>query len=161
MQQLEALYHQHGPDLLAYLRHRFAADEADELLQETFTQAARNLERLTGADSPRAWLFGIARNVGLSARRKRRSVRPLDDEPAARLSTATDPRIERMREAIAKLGDIHREVIELRLGRDLSYEEIAAALRVPVGTVRSRLHHAMRQLRAALLCEQARERQDP
>jgi RNA polymerase sigma-70 factor (ECF subfamily) len=55
-----------------------------------------------------------------------------------------------MREAICCLPEIHREVLELRLRDDLSYEEIAQVLNIPVGTVRSRLHHAVRGLRERL-----------
>jgi RNA polymerase sigma-70 factor (ECF subfamily) len=61
-----------------------------------------------------------------------------------------DPRLEVMREGIERLNAASRQVLELRLQRELSYEEMAASLGVPVGTVRSRLHHAVRQLRAHL-----------
>jgi RNA polymerase sigma-70 factor (ECF subfamily) len=61
-----------------------------------------------------------------------------------------DPRLEVMREGIARLNAASRQVLELRLQRELSYEEMAATLGVPVGTVRSRLHHAVRQLREHL-----------
>jgi RNA polymerase sigma-70 factor (ECF subfamily) len=60
------------------------------------------------------------------------------------------PRLEVMREGIARLNAISRQVLELRLQQELSYEEMAAILGVPVGTVRSRLHHAVRQLREHL-----------
>ena len=61
-----------------------------------------------------------------------------------------DPRLDVMREGIERLHAASRQVLELRLQRELSYEEIATTLRVPVGTVRSRLHHAVRQLREHL-----------
>jgi RNA polymerase sigma-70 factor (ECF subfamily) len=52
-----------------------------------------------------------------------------------------------MREAIVKLPDAQREVLELRLAHGLSYVEIAETLRIPVGTVRSRMHNAVAALR--------------
>lgn len=55
-----------------------------------------------------------------------------------------------MREAIAQLAPELRETLELRLTDELSYEEIASVLGVPVGTVRSRLHNAVRRLRTVL-----------
>jgi RNA polymerase sigma-70 factor (ECF subfamily) len=61
-----------------------------------------------------------------------------------------DPRLELMREAIGRLNAASRQVLELRLQRELSYEEMATTLGVPIGTVRSRLHHAVRQLRQHL-----------
>ncbi|NUQ48120.1 MAG: sigma-70 family RNA polymerase sigma factor, partial [Phycisphaerae bacterium] len=59
-------------------------------------------------------------------------------------------RVERMRLAIARLPDAQRESLELRLRDELSYEEIAEVTGAPVGTVRSRLHHAVRGLREML-----------
>lgn len=151
MRQVARLYREHGPDLLRYLRRRFAdAGSAEDLLQETFVQAMRRPDRLGQAVSPRAWLFAIARNVGVSwLRRRRRPVR-LPDEIASPVGAAEDPRLERMRRAIAALPAPQREALELRLREQLSYEEIADVLDVPLGTVRSRLHHAVRRLRGAI-----------
>ena len=55
-----------------------------------------------------------------------------------------------MHRAIAALPELQREALLLKLQHELTYEEIASVLNIPVGTVRSRLHHAVRQLRAAL-----------
>jgi RNA polymerase sigma-70 factor (ECF subfamily) len=63
---------------------------------------------------------------------------------------AEDPRLENMRAAIAGLPEALRETLALRLRAELSYEEIAETLQIPVGTVRSRLHDAVRRLRAAV-----------
>ncbi|MEW6251161.1 MAG: sigma-70 family RNA polymerase sigma factor [Planctomycetota bacterium] len=156
---LEQLYQQHGPHVLAYLRRRTGdVHRAEDLLQETFAAAARRPERVRRAASARAWLFGIARRMALSLRRTRTwAALPARDQavPAAQV----DPRLERLREAIAGLPDSLRETLELRLREELSYEEIATVLGIPVGTVRSRLHNAVRLLRRELLGdgEQARK----
>ena len=102
------------------------------------------------AASPRAWLFGVARNVGMNACRRRRTFAPLPEEVASPAKAEDDPRLGRMRQAIAALPGAQREALGLRLQDELSYEEIAAVTGVPVGTVRSRLHHAVRRLRQTL-----------
>ena len=74
-------------------------------------------------------------------------------EGMAAREAGADQRIGEMRRAIAKLPDEMRETLELRLADDLSYEEIAAVLEIPVGTVRSRLHNAVRKLREEMCHE--------
>ena len=145
---LHALYEQHGPALLAYLR-RYGQEEAEDWLQETFVRAVRHPDRLTGAASARAWLFGVARHVAVTAVRRRRKFEALPAEVAEEVRRE-EPRVAEMRRAIEGLPDIHREALELRLREGLAYEEIAEVLGVPVGTVRSRLHNAVRQLRRVM-----------
>jgi RNA polymerase sigma-70 factor (ECF subfamily) len=58
-----------------------------------------------------------------------------------------DPRLDGMRAAIARLPETHREVLEMRLADELSYAQIAEAMDLPIGTVRSRIHHAVLRLR--------------
>jgi RNA polymerase sigma-70 factor (ECF subfamily) len=118
------------------------------MLQDTFVQAMRFPQRLTAADSPRAWLFGIARHVGLTAARRLRPVAPLDE--ASQHAGQPAPQIADVREIIGALPQILRETLELRLRERLSYEEISQVLGIPIGTVRSRLHTAMQQLREAM-----------
>jgi len=147
--QVRALYNEHGGDLLRYLRgltgHR---QLAEDLLHDTFVQAMRGLEQLRRANSPRAWLFSIARHLGLNALRRRRAVLPLSEAATAAPTTVEENApLERVREAIAHLPAVHQAALRLRLGIGLSYEEIAEVLGVPVGTVRSRLHNAVRSLR--------------
>jgi len=149
--QVEGLYRRHGRAIEGYLRRLVGpCDGAEDLLQETFVQAIRSGEALLRATSPKAWLFGVARNVGMNARRRRKAFAPLPEDVASQAGTEDDPRLDRMRHAIAALGQAQREAIELRLQDELSYEEIAAVTSVPVGTVRSRLHHAVRRLRQTL-----------
>lgn len=149
-QQLEQLYTDTGPVLLAYFRRQPAiAAAADDLLQETFVRALRAGPGLDRAVSPRAYLFGIARHVGLDALRRIRPTEVFGDDIAAEPATV-DPRLELLRLAIAALPQSHREPLLLKLQQELSYEEIAAVLNLPVGTVRSRLHYAVTRLQQAL-----------
>jgi len=149
--ELETLYDTLAPDVFAYLRRRMEdAHAAEDLLQQTFLIAARNTAALQAANSKRAWLIGIARNLLREHRRRRTRQRtiPIPEDVAAPEASDEDPHLDEMRRAIAQLPETHREVLTLRLGDDLSYAEIAEALAIPIGTVRSRIHHAVRRLRA-------------
>jgi RNA polymerase sigma-70 factor (ECF subfamily) len=149
MEQIEQLYHEHGGALLAYLRRTFGkVESAEDMLHETFVQAMRHQDRLAQAVSARAWLFGIARHVGLTALRKNRPLQRIEEHHLS--APQCDSRLSNMREAIEKLSDVLRETLEFRLRDHLTYEEIALAMEIPVGTVRSRLHTAMQQLRTAM-----------
>ena len=150
--KVEAWYREYGSVLLRYLSRRFGRCGADDLLQETFVQALRRPQRAGETVSPRAWLFGVARHVGISAFRKRKLTVDLPGSVPARAAEA-DERLDEMRRAIAKLPAEMRETLELRLADDLSYEEIAAVLEIPVGTVRSRLHNAVKKLREEMCHE--------
>ena len=150
MADLERLYQEYGPSLMRFLRGRHGADEAEDLLHETFVAALRRLDRLKAATSPRAWLFAIARNLSLTVYRRRRPTTAIEADLPATAEPRADPRLDDMRQAIAELPEQQRQALELRLREELSYEEIAAVLDIPLGTVRSRLHHAVRRLRQTL-----------
>lgn len=148
---LDQLYREVGPRLLLFFQKRHAdRHAAEDLLHETFSAVLRRPDGLRHAVSPQAYLFGIARNLSADALRRIRLVEVLPQELSGEVPVSVDPRLEAMRDAIAKLEPAFREVVELRLQSELSYEEIAAVLDVPVGTVRSRLHHAVKHLRQAL-----------
>lgn len=148
---LQALYEQHAAAILRYLRRMFAdPSAAEDVLQETFVRAADQLDRLAAVDCPRAWLFGVARHVGLTQRRTRPMAALPADAVARPAADADDDAVRRMRAAIERLPAEMRETLELRLRDELTYEEISVALRIPVGTVRSRLHNAVRRLRREL-----------
>ena len=144
------LYRQHGGEVLNYLARRCPQEAAHDLLQETFLQVVRSADRLPSVTMPRAWLFGIARHVLAGHLRRQTNERAAAEFPAIAAQEEEDRRLPAMREAIARLAPEMRETLELRLSDELSYEEIAGVLDIPIGTVRSRLHHAVRHLRAAL-----------
>ena len=144
-----SLYRQHGAEVLHYLARRCPVDAANDLLQETFLQVVRHSERLNAVTMPRAWLFGIARNI-LAQHYRRQPESAMEISPEAAAPATEDARLPAMREAIAALAPELRETLELRIEQELSYEEIAGVLDVPIGTVRSRLHNAVRRLRTTL-----------
>ena len=148
MVDMEALCLTHGPSILRYLRRNFGRVGGEDLLQEVFVRALGRRREVLEAESPRAFLFGVARHVGLTALRrgKVRAMRALEDVAVAE----EEKGIGEMREAIGRLPGQIRETLELRLREELSYEEIAVVLEIPVGTVRSRLHRALELLREAL-----------
>lgn len=134
--------------------------EAEEIAQEAFLRAHRSVAGFRGDAKLSTWLYAITSRLCLnrlaSADRRRVSH---DDDAIARAAdesaSATDHLERREREAavhraIAELGDERRMVLVLCDLEGLSYEEIAEALEVPVGTVRSRLHRARTELREKL-----------
>jgi RNA polymerase sigma-70 factor, ECF subfamily len=152
MVQIEAMYQAHGAALLRYLQRNFGrCAGAEDLLHETFLRVLAREDRGASAQSPRAFLFGIARHVGLSAARrtKLRRARPIGDVAAA-APDASETELREMRAAIEQLPEQIRKTLALRLQDELSYDEIAEVLEIPIGTVRSRLHTAMRVLRDEL-----------
>jgi RNA polymerase sigma-70 factor (ECF subfamily) len=149
MRDIEQLYQDHGPAMLSYVRRTFGwCASAEDVLQETFLQALRRPRDLQEAVSPRAYLFGIARHIGQTAARRHRptaSLESIDARPAKVNDALAD-----VRRAIAELSPTLREPLELRLREQMTYEEIAKVLEIPLGTVRSRLHNAVRQLRQTM-----------
>ena len=148
--ELDRLYREEGPSVWAYLRRQISDHgAAEELFQDTFLVVVKDARGLTAARSPRAWLLGIARNLVREYRRRaaRDRTTALTENQPAIAPPAEDPRLEAMRQAMARLPEAQREVLEMRLADGLTYVEIAEALSIPVGTVRSRLHHAVAELR--------------
>jgi RNA polymerase sigma-70 factor (ECF subfamily) len=154
-----AIFDRHHGVVHNYLRRRVGRDLADEWLAETFTEAFRARGRYRPAhDSCRPWLLGIAAHLIANHRRaERRRLAALEREAAdsrARLSHrdhlndhVVDAELVR---ALRSLGLGDREVLLLYAWAGLTYAEIATALSLPVGTVRSRLNRARNHVRARL-----------
>jgi RNA polymerase sigma-70 factor (ECF subfamily) len=136
--------------------------DAEDMTQETFMRACRALPRfeIREGTSFEAWLYRIAVNCCRSRmRRKWYQVLPWPD-PAPQIIAPPEGQPDRMVEqgewrdeivdAIHSLGEKHRLVVILRYYAGLSNEEIAQTLRIPSGTVRSRLHTARQRLKALL-----------
>jgi RNA polymerase sigma-70 factor (ECF subfamily) len=146
---------------LCYLVMRNEQD-AEDMTQETFIRAFRALPRfeIRPGISFEAWLYRISVNCCRSRmRRKWYQVLPWPD-PAPQLVTEPEDQPDRklvqgerrdeMLQAVDELGEKHRLVVILRYYAGLSNEEIAEALNIPSGTVRSRLHTARQRLKAVL-----------
>ena len=133
----------------------------DDLLHDVFLVALRRPEAMLTAQSPRAWLYGIALKIAVGARRRQRVRRflGLDDTDSAALGVTHDPsRNLEQREAevkvaraLERVGERKREVLVLFELEGLSGAEVAAAIGIPVDTVWTRLHHARAELRQKLL----------
>jgi RNA polymerase sigma-70 factor, ECF subfamily len=135
---------------------------AEDISQETLLEAWRSIGRFDGRCRFSTWLYGILRHRFLKARERcaRRIVAesPSDDtrysshinsQPAADPSRDSERAedAEHVRNAVASLPEEHRQVIELRFFADAKLDDIAAALDIPLGTVKSRLHNGLEKLR--------------
>jgi len=155
---LEALIQDCAPRLVAYVRHLHSARiDAEEVVAETFCRAVANCQKLFRADRPDLYLLRIARNLCHDHLRRLESAGGVTAGlPAGlvNLTTADPPgellRTERdavLRAAVAELPLEQREVVILRLSTGLKFEEIAALLELPLGTVLWRMHAALKALR--------------
>jgi RNA polymerase sigma-70 factor, ECF subfamily len=143
------LFERYREPVYGFFRRRLKdPPRAEELAQETFLAVLRGVERYEPRASFRTYLYAIAfRQVSAEWRRTKRDTQPVENERA----TQDDPgETLWLRRAIDQLEAAHREVLLLREFEQLSYEEIAALLRVPVNTVRSRLFRARMELKALL-----------
>jgi RNA polymerase sigma-70 factor (ECF subfamily) len=130
---------------------------ADDLAQETFLRAYRGLAHFEGRSALSTWLYRIAYNVFLNHRARTKEFVPL---PEAGLRQTAAPEGEgsaRRRDlradldqAIASLPEKYRVVLALCYVRELTYPEIAEMLDVPLGTVKTHIHRAKKQLREHL-----------
>jgi len=146
--------------LYRYLRRRVGAAVAEDLAEGAFATAFANWERLDPTRPARPWLYGIAANLLRRYwRDERRMLRAYarsgvdpvlgeDDEAVAHLDTDVDRRA--LAAALAELRPRDREILMLHAWAELSDSEIAAALSLPVGTVKSRLHRTRERLRNQL-----------
>ena len=155
----------HAPDISGWLRRQVGADQADDLLAETFARGwyARRRFRDPGAGSAGPWLQGIAANVVRDYRRRGaielRARRKLGLPPAA-VQDANDDVVERLSVQSeygavldARLGELpveQRAALELRVLDELDYEEIGARQAVSPTTARTRVHRALKSLRLNL-----------
>jgi RNA polymerase sigma factor (sigma-70 family) len=158
------IFDRHFDSICGYLARRAGVDEGSELASEVFVRAFERRSRYDFARADAApWLYGIAANV---LRRRRRSelrriraylrVRP--EPPPTDVARESDPELAA---ALASLKAVDREALLLFAWAELGYEEIAEALAVPVGTVRSRLNRARRQLRVVLGEDPVAARKEP
>jgi RNA polymerase sigma-70 factor (ECF subfamily) len=155
------IFDRHGSTLLRFLARRVSPAQAEDLLGEVFRIGfERRSSFEPEQESARPWLYGIATNViakhfrsegrRLDAVARAAASRHLDEDPAERAVDVADAcaLMGRVMKAIATLPEVERQVLLLFAWEELSYEEIALALAVPVGTVRSRLSRGRARLTA-------------
>ena len=127
------------------------AADAEDVVQETFTAAFAGIGKFRGEASVRTWLMQILvrQCARVQRSRGRRMTIGIESvpEPAVDAGGAVESRMD-VNEILQKLSPEHREVIVLRELQGMGYEEIAAALKIPRGTVESRLHRARQELKA-------------
>jgi RNA polymerase sigma-70 factor, ECF subfamily len=128
-------------------------DRADDLVQECLTRAIAKVHTWTPGTNLRAWLFVILKNCHINDVRRQRPTSEIPtDHPMLNVPSNQDAHISllEVRDAYLSLSEEHREVLLLVAIEGLQYEEAATVLRVPLGTVRSRLSRARQALRDAL-----------
>jgi RNA polymerase sigma-70 factor, ECF subfamily len=136
------------------------APEAEDLVQETYVKALRGFSGFQLGTNFRAWMFRILRNTFLTSRTGLKSAAMSDEEfdfeqiptavPNPESVLIARSNRELVRQALTDLPLRYREILLLCEVEEMSYEEIAQVLAVPVGTVMSRLYRARKALRALL-----------
>jgi RNA polymerase sigma-70 factor, ECF subfamily len=143
--------------LRRYITRLAGAALADDILQETSLQIFRKLPFLREPAVFRPWTFRIASRIAFSHLKRARRWQPLDDVPPEQLTILNPSLGELPDEAFLTLLDhvspASRAVLLLHYQHDLTLEEIAAVLEIPIGTAKSRLHYGVTTLRKYLTSE--------
>jgi len=156
---LERLYDDHAQALFAFLLN-LTRDEADtrDVLQDIFVKLARQPDRLAAARDERAFLLRLAHNAAIDLMRRRgtrdKHHEQFGGERIANFAPTSDPDEAAFRlELAAALGELpsdQRAVVHLKLWERLTFEQIAAALDIPLNTAASRYRYGLDKLRARL-----------
>lgn len=157
---MRTLHDEHAAALWSYAFRLTSGDRsrAEDVVQETLLRAWRNPQVLDRAESARSWLFTVARRIVIDEWRtaRSRSEVPVAELPGTSRYVVADDETERsmtaflVAEALDRLSVPHRQVVVECYYRGLSVAEAAGRLEIPEGTVKSRLHYALRALRLAL-----------
>jgi RNA polymerase sigma-70 factor (ECF subfamily) len=145
----------HQP-LWRYLRRLSSSDDAArDIAQDTWIRVFRGIARLRDPAKLRSWLFGVARNVAMDQLRSQYSQMPrvevdLDSIAAEEPDVNLEEEFATLEVGLESLPIVERETLTLFYLRELSLEEIAGLVEVPLGTVKSRLFRARRMLRREL-----------
>ena len=148
----DALYHRYR-DWVVRLAVRFTGhdDDALDVLQETFSYVFRKFPGFKLTASMTTFLYPVVKNLSIAAKRKRTRMTSTDatdgPDPAAPLAHEPDGGRGELASVMAALPDGQREALLMRFVDGMSLQEIAEALRIPEGTVKSRIHNALTTLR--------------
>lgn len=144
--------------LVNHFRRRGVYVEYEDLAQETFFKIYKARRRYKPTASFKTWMFTIAQRVWIDHLRKsgRRKTREeaYKDEPRVEKMEAASFHVQDADWALSQLSDAHRDVVVHAVYDQFSHQETAKILRIPEGTVKSRLHSALRNLREILEEEQ-------
>lgn len=155
------VFDRHAPSLHRYAARRLGPDAAEDVVSETFLAAFEHRRRYNvGYQDARPWLYGIASNVIGKRRREeltryrayvRGGVDPVEITGGPVEDSVTTLKVNRpLVRSLAELKRGDRDVLLLVAWVGLTYEEVARALGIPVGTVRSRLNRARKKVRQTL-----------
>jgi RNA polymerase sigma-70 factor (ECF subfamily) len=143
------LYHRYRPWVMR-LGMRFTGNREDALdvLQETFLYVLRKLPALHLSASVPAFLYPVVKNLAITAHRKKKRL-TISDEILSNVPAPEEAQVplQDLARALRGLGPYQREVVLMRFVDDMRLTEIASALDIPLGTVKSRLHNALKSLR--------------
>ena len=159
-EQLETLFADAHGEILGTLYYLVGnMEDARDALQETFLKCWRHRQQMAEVTNLKAWVFRIALNTGRDCRkaawnRKRQSI----VEEMVMVSTSEGPeaglqrdeQMQQLQQAVLSLRPEEQEVFLLRQNGSLTYEQIAEATTLPLGTVKTRMRTAIRQLREAV-----------
>jgi RNA polymerase sigma-70 factor (ECF subfamily) len=173
-QAFEELVHRYERELYNYLRHYLGdAEMAEDAFQAAFLQVHLKCDQFEAGRRVRPWLYTVATNQAIDAQRRNRrhrmvslnrrspGSRPQEDEgalvelldgqdPTPADQMESDEQRQDVRRAVERLPNALRQVLLLVYYQGLKYREAAEALSIPVGTVKSRLHAAIRKLEQTL-----------
>ncbi|MFK8115040.1 MAG: RNA polymerase sigma factor [Rubripirellula sp.] len=159
-QKLESMFDDAHGELLGTLFYLVGnMEDARDALQEAFLKCWRNRQQVDQVTNLRAWVFRITLNTGRDCRKtawKRRRQPILEDSPMVSTSDSPDAGLLRDEEqralqlAVLNLRAEEQEVFLLRQNGALTYEQIAEATSLPLGTVKTRMRKAISQLREAV-----------
>lgn len=156
----DTLFNRYRSSLVEYVRSKCgSAEDADDIIQETFVKVWFNIHRYNSAYTFGQWIYTIANNTFIDYMRKRRddlsidSLRGTRDTLAGASSTPTpeDNYINLQRRSaleryLSRMTPQYKTLIELRFFNEYSYDEIAEKLGIPLGTVKTQIHRAREQL---------------
>jgi RNA polymerase sigma-70 factor (ECF subfamily) len=154
----EYLFNRYSEAIRRLLLHRSASiEDTEDLLQETFIKVYINLQRYSDNYTFGQWIYTIARNTFIDHVRRRRDEMSIDQiggsvSSAPLFDESPDERIIseqhnlQMAKCMASLPEKYRQMAEMRFEREMSYEEIARQMNLPIGTVKTQIHRARERL---------------
>lgn len=140
---------EHYPAVYRFCARRVGVTVAEDAAQETFLTAQKSLSKFDGRSSFLTWLLGIANNHCRAMSRKQKLESPMELWKHTEVQSHEQGSVDRvtLKRALDSLSPEHLEVVLMHEVEGLTYDEAAAILGVPAGTVKSRLHHAFLNLR--------------